>query len=162
MIFRRMKASLWRLTTFCAAAALLAASGCQGDTEVAAGSTPKNSSAPASLDPAPQPPRQSAKPAPPGSPAAIGGKWVARSQDRSFTIELILEDQGLRGSVRATDGSVTPINIGVVSGDAFLFETSGDHAGWLWSGELSSGGLKGHRENVQTGAVEEFTAQRPE
>jgi hypothetical protein len=162
MIFQLMKTSLWRLPTLVAAVVLLAAASCQGDPEVAAGSTLQNSPAPALFDPAPQPPPQDAKPAAPGSAAAIGGKWVARSADHRFTIELLLEDQGLRGSVRAADGSVTPINIGVFSGDAFLFETGGDRAGWLWSGELSSEGLKGHRENVQTGAVEEFTAQRPE
>ncbi len=33
-------------------------------------------------------------------------------------------------------------------------------SGWLWSGEVSSDGLHGHREDVQTGVVEEFTAQR--
>jgi hypothetical protein len=162
MMFQRIETALWCLPALCVAAVLLAASGCQGEPKAAAGSTPKNSPDAPMLEAAPLPPPPSAKPAEPGSKAAIGGKWVAHSQERKFTIELNLEDQGLRGSVRAADGSEMPINIGVFSGDAFLFETSGDRAGWLWSGQLGPGGLKGHRENVQTGAVEEFTAQRLE
>ena len=101
-----------------------------------------------------------AKPLGQGSPSGVGGTWLARAGDTSFTIRLVPDHQGLRGFVSAADGSETPIKIGIFSDDSFLFETTADGTGWLWSGELSSESLKGYRENVQTGLVEAFTAQR--
>lgn len=159
MAFRRTKTKAGCLSALCLGGLLLILAGCQGQSEVAASSTSDTPPGSAARDLAQAVPALPERPAK-GSPADIGGVWQARSGDRRFTIELIVEDQGLRGFVRGTDGSVTTIKIGVYSGDAFLFETSGASAGWLWSGEFSPEGLHGLRENVQTGVVEPFTAER--
>jgi hypothetical protein len=96
----------------------------------------------------------------PRAPAGIGGRWLLHAANQDYTVELIAADHGLRGYVSGPIGSPMPIKIGVFSDDSFLFETTGDEAGWLWSGQLSAEGLAGQRENVQTGVVETFTARR--
>jgi hypothetical protein len=146
----------------CAAACLLLAlllanSGCQHEAPVAASSRPEGSAvqvAGAEASPAAKaPPTRTRKTK---DAEAIDGRWLLRSAHREFTVDLMASDQGLRGHVYGPSGAKMPIKIGVYSGDAFLFETTGGDAGWLWSGHLSSERLTGQRENVQTGAVESF------
>jgi hypothetical protein len=156
----RKRQCLWFLGGLCVTVVFLAAGACKGEPEVAAGSSlPRASS---SRKPGSQPRTQTRKPAGSRARASVDGTWLVRFGNRSLTLKLITEGQGIRGFVRENDGAVTPVNIGVFSGDAFLFEASVDKSGWLWSGELSPDGLTGHRENLQSGVVEQFTAQRPE
>jgi hypothetical protein len=143
-------------------AALLATGGCHDEADVAAGSLAQSAASGTAQQNVPEASAGSGKSPAPVRGTGISGKWLARSEVHHFTIELTAEGQALRGCVRTADGSVMAIKIGVFTGDAFLFETSSTGAGWLWSGEFSNDGLHGFRENVQTGAVEPFTAERSE
>jgi hypothetical protein len=143
---------------------MLLAAGCGDESQVAAGSkfhaqsdAPNNEDAPAPSPQAEPLISRSSQRSP-----DIAGRWQFHTVDRTFTVDLIVEEQGLRGSVAASGDSPSPIKIGVFDGDAFLFETSVQGERWLWSGQLSHEGLRGQRENLQTGTIEGFTARRPE
>jgi hypothetical protein len=126
----------------------------------AAASSKASTAAASAIAPAPPAGREAAAQSEKSETARIDGRWLLRAANHDYTVELIAADQGLRGYVKGPDSKPMPIKIGVFSDDAFLFETTGGDAGWLWSGQLSSEGLRGQRENVQTGAVEGFTARR--
>jgi hypothetical protein len=143
-------------------AALLPALGCEDEPHGAAGSEFRAPSENPAKKGAPLPSGQP-QPLPSGQrPAEIGGRWQLQAGNRTFAVDLAVEDDQLRGTVAGSGDAPSPIKVGVFSGDAFLFETSVQGDGWLWSGQLSREGLQGQRENLQTGAIEAFTARRPE
>lgn len=140
----------------------LGSAACEPETPASASSGRKPAAPPVQ---AKTPPVQAALPVnTPRAPKTvrIGGRWLLHSGQRDYTLDLVATEQGLRGYVQGPTGAPMPIKIGVHSDDAFLFETAGGDAGWLWSGHILPDGLKGTRENVQTGEVVSFTAQRLE